>query len=262
MWINEITRLANTSQDVAWHERTLALLTMSYQLQSCVSRDMMDYAQAHIASRKAYRIAKELDDPELIASALTRQGITLIQKEEPEEAIRYLKGALRTIHYLGLPTLKGYTLQALSEAYAKTQQSQECWRSIGQLERTFEHGELGTERNNSRLNIASVTAQKGINAVLLHDHHRAIALIDKSLTTYDPALIRGRARLLAQKAEALYGIGLIDESVTIAEEALGLARSVGANKTFARVRNLHSSLLQSAWRKERGIARLGALLSL
>ena len=223
---------------------------------------MMDYHQAHMASRKAYRIAKELDDPELIASALARQGITLIQKEEPEEAIRYLNGALKTIHYLGLPTLKGYTLQALSEAYAKTQQAQECWRSIGQLERILDQREPATERSNTRLNMASVTAQKGINALLLHDHHRALALIDKSLITYDPALIRGRARLLAQKAEALYGLSLIDESVTIAEEALGLARSVGANKTFARVRNLHISLQQSSWGKERSIARLGALLSL
>lgn len=33
--------------------------------------------------------------------------------------------------------------------------------------------------------------------------------MDKSLTTYDPALIRGRARLLAQKAEAYYGLGYI-----------------------------------------------------
>lgn len=86
--------------------------------------------------------------------------------------------------------------------------------------------------------------------------------MDKSLSTYDPAFIRGRARLLSQKAEAFYGLGHIDESVTIAEEALRLARSVGANKTLARVRTLHTTLLQSPWRKERSIARLGAVLSL
>ncbi len=86
--------------------------------------------------------------------------------------------------------------------------------------------------------------------------------MDKSLITYDPALIRGRARLLSQKAEAYYGLGYIDESVSIAEEALKLARSIGANKTLARVRTLHTTLLQSSWRKERSIAQLGAVLSL
>lgn len=91
---------------------------------------------------------------------------------------------------------------------------------------------------------------------------RGLLLIDKSLTTYDPAFIRGRVRLLAQKAEAYYGLGFIDESVTIAEEALILARSVEASKTLVRVRNLHTTLLQSPWRKERSIARLGAVLSL
>lgn len=262
MWMNEVTQLAQSSQGKAWNNRTLALLTMSYQLQSCIARDMMDYDQAHRANRRAYHIAQELDDPELIASALTREGLTLIQQEKPVEAIKYLKGALKTIHYLGLPTLKAYTLQGLSEAYAKAQQAQECWQSIGQLEHTLEQRGQTTERSNTRLSAASVTAQKGINAVLLHDHRRALSLMDKSLITYDPALIRGRARLLSQKAEAYYGLGYIDESVTMAEEALTLARSIGANKTLARVRTLHTTLLQSPWRKERSIARLGAVLSL
>jgi len=262
MWMNEVTLLAQSSQGTAWHNRTLALLTMSYQLQSCIARDMMDYDQAHRANRRAYHIAQELDDPELLASALTREGLTLLQQEKPIEAIKYLKGALKTIHYLGLPTLKAYTLQGLSEAYAKAQQAQECWQSIGQLEHILGQREQTTERSNTRLSIASVTAQKGINAVLLHDHRRALSLMDKSLITYDPALIRGRARLLSQKAEAYYGLGYIDESVSIAEEALTLARSIGANKTLARVRTLHTTLLQSSWRKERSIAQLGAVLSL
>ncbi len=262
MWINEVTQLAQSSQGTAWHNRTLVLLTMSYQLQSCIARDTMDYEQAHRANHRAYRIAQELDDPELKASTLAREGITLIQQEKPAEAIKYLKGALKTIHYLGLPTLKAYTLQGLSEAYAKAQQAQDCWQSVRQLERILEQRGLTIERSNMRLSTTSVTAQKGINAVLLHDHRRALALMNKSLTTYDPALIRGRARLLSQKAEAYYGLGYIDETVTIAEEAITLARSIGANKTLARVRTLHTTLLQSPWRKERSIARLGAVLSL
>ena len=73
--------------------------------------------------------------------------------------------------------------------------------------------------------------------------------------------IRGRARLIAQRAEAYYGLGLIDVGVANAEEALILARSVGSNKTITRVRNLHMNLTQPSWRKERCIARLGAVLS-
>lgn len=262
MWIQEITTFAKSSQSTSWHERALTLLTMSYQLQTCVSRDLMDFTQVHVASRRAYRIAQELDDAELIASALTHEGIALIQQDKQTEAIRYLNSALKTIHNVGLPHLKGYILQALSEAYAKDQRPQECWHSIGLLERTLERQEQSQATSKTRCYASSITAQKGVNAVLLHDYQRALALIDKSLTKYDPTFIRGRARLLSQKAEAYYGLGSIDECAATAEEALILARSVGSNKTVARVTTLHTSLLQSTWRKERSIARLGAVLSL
>ena len=262
MWIKEITTFAKSSQSTGWHERALTLLTMSYQLQTCVSRDLMDFSQSHIASRRAYRIAQELDDAELIASALTHEGIALVQQDNPTEAIRYLNGALKTINNVGLPHLKGYILQALSEAYAKDQRPQECWHTIGLLERTLERQEQNQVPSKTRRFASSITAQKGVNAVLLHDYGRALALIDKSLTRYDPTFIRGRARLLSQKAEALYGLGHIDQCAFIAEEALTMAQSVGSNKTVARVRGLHASLKQSQWRKERSIARLGALLSL
>ena len=80
IWINEIQNFTKATQGTAWHERSLTLLTMSYQLQSCVARDMMDYAQAQAAYKKAYQVAKELGDAELIGSALARQGVTLIQQ--------------------------------------------------------------------------------------------------------------------------------------------------------------------------------------
>jgi len=94
----------------------------------------------------------------------------------------------------------------------------------------------------------------------LKDNHRAIALIDKSLIHYDPTRIRGRARLVAQKAEAYNGLGLIDTSAETAEEALILARSVGSDKTVARIQTLHTTLLIVAG-KEPSVARLGVLLN-
>ncbi|HEY4035195.1 MAG TPA: hypothetical protein VGL94_14640 [Ktedonobacteraceae bacterium] len=261
IWIKEIQNFTASTQGTAWYERSLTLLTMSYQLQSCVARDIMDYGQAQEAYKKAYQVAKELGDAELIGSALARQGVTLIQQEKPREAIKYLTGALNAIDRFSVPNLKGYALQALSEAHAKAQQSQESWRSIGQAERILERQDQSLEKSRSRFNSSSVLAQKGVDAVLLQDHERAIALIDKSLINYDPTVIRGRARLIAQRAEAYCGLDLIDVGVANAEEALTLARSVGSNKTITRVRDLHTNLTQSSWRKERCIARLGAVLS-
>lgn len=131
MWIGEMLRFARSAQSTIWQDRALTLLAMSYQLQSCVSRDMMDYDLAHRTFKRAYRIAKELGDEEMMAAALAREGVTLIQQGYPEEAIKCLRGALDLIKNLGLTSLRGFTLQALSEAFAKTQQAQECWYHLG-----------------------------------------------------------------------------------------------------------------------------------
>ena len=261
-WMKEITKLSQGAQGTDWQKRTLVLLTMSYQLQSCVLRDMMEYTQAQRAYQRAFHVAQELDDPELMSAALARKGVMLIQQERPKEAIIYLHGALDTIDGQSFPRLKGHILQGLSEAYAKTQQTQECWHSLGQAEEMLAQQQQIQERSLVRFNAASVAAQRGIDAVLLQDYQRAITQLDTSLTRYDPTLIRGRARLIAQKAEAYYGLGEIDTCVTTAEEALTLAHAVGASKTIARVKDLHATLTQSHWRKEQSVARLSERLSL
>ncbi len=258
-WVKEIASLVCNAQGTPWHKRTLTLLTMSHQLQSCVLRDMMRYPQAHAAYQKAFHVAQELDDPEFIASALAREGVTLIQEEKPKQALIYLDGALNTIEGSTLPRLRGHILQALSEANAKVQRSQECWYNIGEAENIPE--QQAEERSLTRFTKASLTAQKGIDALLLGDYQQAITLIDQSFATYDPALVRGRARAIAQKAEAYYGLGAIDDCITYAKEALVLARSAGSSKTLHRIQKLHTVLVQSPQRKEQSITELTEMLT-
>ena len=262
IWIKEISSLSKSAYGTNWHNRTLTLLTMGYQLQSCVLRDTMNYAQAAMAHQRAFHIAQELDDSELIASTLARKGVTLIQQERPKEAIIHLSGAL-DITTDDLPSLKGHILQALAEAYAKDQQSQESWTYITQAESYLGTTHYVQEKSLIRgVTPASISAQKGINAVLLHDYKQAINLIDESLNTYDPALIRGRARLIAQKAEAYYGLGMIDDCTTQALTAVTLARSAGSNKSEDRIKILYNRLIQSSWGKEQSVIQLGQTLAM
>jgi len=260
-WIRELAEFIELAQGTGWQRRGLVLLTMSYQLQICVSRDLLDFAQAQEAGHKAYQIAQELNDPELLAATMAHQGIALLQEEKAIEAISYLNGGLEVVRYTGFPGIRSYILQALSEAYAKTQQSRECWQSIHLAERALEQYRQTQDYSKTQLFASSIIAQKGVNAVLLHDYERAEALIDKALMQYNPTFIRGRARLLAQKAEACSGLEMAEESATIAEEALRLARSVGSRKTTERIQSLHSRFQESRWRKERSVVRLGALLA-
>ncbi|HEU0001987.1 MAG TPA: helix-turn-helix transcriptional regulator [Ktedonobacteraceae bacterium] len=265
MWMREVTHFVKETQGTGWHTRALAVLSMSYLLQGTIARSMnLDYSSAHQSFQKAYRIAQEIDDPELQALALFRSGVTYINADQPDEAITSLKGALHTINGYGYSYLKGHTLKLLSEAYAKSQQAQECWRNVGLAENALLQLTLQRERSmfiQREFSVASVTAQKGVDAAFLHDYDRAINLINKGLAHVKPTFIPTRARLTIQKAEAYFGLGEVDFCLNHAEESLIMARSTGSNKTISRVKHLHSSLTQSKWKNERGVSRLGALLA-
>lgn len=261
LWLKEVEGLAQESQSSAWHERACTVLAMSYQLQGSVLRDMMRYKQAHFAYEHALNIAQESHNPELTASALARHGVTLVQQYQPVEAITYLNGALTLANGSGLPCLRGYILQALSEAHAIAQHSNESKRYIDLAQRALERRGEVQERTYCQLTTTSVTSQKGVNAVLLRDYNYALTLIDRGLEKYDSTLVRGRSRLIAQKADAYFGLGLIDYSTTTAQEALSLARSVNSQKQIARVEHLHSVMMQSRWKHEGCVARLGTLVA-
>lgn len=261
LWLKEAENLAQEAKGSAWDERASTLLIMSYQLQGSILRDMMRYQDAHVAYGKAFTVARELHNFELTAAALARRGVTFIQQYQPMDAITHLNGALTQANGTGLPCLRGYILQALSEAHAMAQQANESKRYIDLAQRALERRGEAPEQTYCQLNTTSVIAQKGVNAVLLHDNEYAITLIDKALVTYNPTLIRGRSRLIAQKAEAYYGLSQIDFSAAIAEDALMLARSVGSEKQIARVKNLHAAMMQSRWKNESYVLRLGTTLS-
>ncbi len=260
MWTREITQFAATTRGTGWQDRAYALLAMSYQLQTSTYRDMQLYEQAHQSYERALRIGKALDNQELIASAMAREGLTLLQQERIDEAIAMLRGALEAIRNLGLPHLKGYILQGLSEAYAKAHEGRLCWQAIGLAERALERTDSAQEMSKALITQATITAQKGVDAVLLGEYERAISLIERGLTTYDPTMVRARSRLLAQKAEAYQALRQIDACVATAEEALSLARSVGSRKTISRLETLHATLAQSRANSTPGVARLRALL--
>jgi transcriptional regulator with XRE-family HTH domain len=260
-WIEEITEIAHAEQSPALHQRALALLTMSYQLQNCLFRDRLDFPQAHQSFKLAYQVARELGDWEYLAAALAREGVTYIQEKKPAEATKLLGGAVKIIRYRGLPNLKGHILQALGEAQAMTGDRQESLRSLGLAEHALEIRSSLPEHSLARFTASSVIAHRGIAAALLKDHRNAISLLDKSLIAYDPTMIRGRARLLAQKAEAYFGLSYIEECSGTAEETIYLARSVRSSRTETLIRGLYHKMQGSRWQKEPAVARLGAVLN-
>ncbi len=261
-WMGEVATFAKAASGTAWHKRALAVLSMSYQLKGELLADKTHYTQADTLYTRAFRIAQELNDPELEAAVLVRKGVISMGQKQPQLAIQTLNGALEMIKGYGLPTLRGNILQVLADAYAQSQQPQACWHTLGMAESALQQRAQVRDRSQRVFTAASLTAHKGINALVLHDYERAGALLDKGLADYDPTFVPRRARLLVKKAEVHYGKGEIDACTLIAEEALALAYPTGARRVVARVQELHTTLTQSRWSKEKHVRRLGALLAM
>jgi tetratricopeptide (TPR) repeat protein len=259
MWLTEVE---NFAKEATGEQRGQAfmLTSISYQLQGSLYRDRMEYTLAHNSYKKAYLAADENDNLELKSSALARRGVTFIQQQKPIDAIQYLESALTTLDDQEFPGLRGYIYQALSEAHAMAQHRDESWMSIDLAEQVLAQKNDVVESSNCRLNTTSVMAQKGVNTVLLKNYDQAIALLNTGIAQYNPKLMRGRARLIAQKAEAYYGLGYVDQSTEAAEMAYSIARNIGSEKTISRVKNLYAALQQSPYRKAKSVINLGMML--
>jgi transcriptional regulator with XRE-family HTH domain len=236
-------------------------LCMSYQLQGSLYRDMMKYDDAHTFYKQAFEVAKELNDSELMASALARRGVTYIQQSTTTTAVEYLNEAHRLIKDYSLPFLSGYILQALSEAYALAQHSEKSDQYLDMAQQALIPNGNYLERSHCQANTTSITAQKGVNAVHLHNYTAAITLIDQGMATYNPTFVRGRARLKAQQSEAYYGLGDIDACCQSATEAWLLARAASSNRIFTRLRKLQLDLVTSSQKKNTSVIDLNWVMA-
>ena len=261
IWMAQARGFAEASQKTPWCKRSLALLSMSYQLEGSILRDTLAYSQAHKSFQNAYHAAYEADNNELMAASLLRQGMVYMAQEHPFEAIKNFNGALDYIKDLSFPRLRGKLLQARAEAYARVQRSQDCWTSIGLATHILGREDEGYEQNQTIFSPSSVAVWKGLYSLMLHDYDRAITLFDKGLATYDPSFAPDRARFLSRKAEAYYGANKIGEAIDAAQEAFNIASSIGKNSTVKRVDALYSMLAKSRWNKEPGMKTLGMSLA-
>ncbi len=258
--LHQLTALTTETQGSSWHERALALLSSCHRLQGCIVGDS-DYSKGVLSCKTAHSTAQEINDPALMAGALITHGIMLGRQGKLFEALTYAQGALMQIEKADLPSVRGDILTMQAEMFAKTNQTQEYLRSIGLAERTLEVKSDMPDRASYSLTPASLLAAKGNGALILHDYDRAYRLFEKSLGLQTPIFTLSRAKLLAQKAEACYGLGWIDECAAYAEESLFIARSVGSQRITRRVQKLHTTLFISRWKNEPCVARLGALLA-
>ncbi len=221
----------------------------------------MQYQRALAMYHQSFNLASELQDVEMMSAIRVREAIVSMRQEQPLQAITTLSEALKLVRGQGFHQLRGNALVILSEAYAKAGQANACWQTIDMAEQVLQQKGQTRERSFRTISPAFVAAHKGVDALIIHDYDRALALIEKSLKIYNPTLTPEHARLLARKAEAYYGKKEIVEAASTASEALAMSYAVGASNTISRVKDLYTLMEQSQWRRESAVVHLGMALA-
>src|ERR1051326_8658590 len=138
MFVSAIEIFVQVAQENPWFHRTLTTLSMAYQLMGSISTDLMAYGQAHAFYKKAFKVAEQIQNRELMSAALARRGVTYIQQRRSKTALSFLENAITLANGLPVLRLQCYTYKALSEAHAMVHEADASLRSIDLAEQIFE----------------------------------------------------------------------------------------------------------------------------
>ena len=261
-WLQQAAQFQAHARSTPWEKRAGTLLSMSYQLDGSIRRELKDTKGALAAYKRSYTLATEIGNVEMQAATLLRQGRT---HKDQKEALQCYNQALGLVEGKSLPRLRGNILQASSESYAKLKQDTACWRSINLAEHIIGREEESSEVHYVRFNKALIEADKGYYAYLLGDYDRAIMLLDKGLQSMALDLNSSnfyvRARYMLRKAKVLYQTGYLEEAVNMAETCFQLAAFAGKSVLMEDIRALYAEMLASRYKDEGCVKRLGLLLA-
>jgi tetratricopeptide (TPR) repeat protein/transcriptional regulator with XRE-family HTH domain len=240
-WMEQAQTFQQHAQGTPWSMRAGIVLSMSYQLQGSIKRELKDITGATKAYDKALTLARESGSVENQAATILRQGLTLYyQKNTNEKAIDYYHQALKLIKDKPMPRLRGSILQSLAESHARLQQSTECWRAIDLAGHIIGREEDTRETNYVQFNKSTIDGYKGSYALYLGDYERSVMLLDKAIS--NPHFSSMRRRFMVRKAKALYHMGEIEQSTMIAEEALLLTRASGNTSILDDIHALYQEI--------------------
>jgi transcriptional regulator with XRE-family HTH domain len=257
-WMQQATQFQAHARSTPWGKRAGTLLSMSYQLDGSIKRELKDTKSALIAYKKSYTLAKEIGNVEMQASTLLRHGRALaLTRANQKEALPYYHQALKLVEGKSLPMLRGGALQNTAEAYARLKESRECWHAIDLAEHIIGREEESRENNYSSFNKSTIDIYKGSYALYLGDYERALILFNKGLQgmRHDSHM---HSRFMVRKAKALYLTGRLDECVAIISDIY----QQGKNTLIIEdIRDLYAELQTSQYKNEGCVKRLGLLLS-
>lgn len=244
---DNLSRLTTKLEDAITNRRgTLLkpaqrLLAYSYEMKGKIAFDQLDYPNASGYFQQMRELGEELNNPDIIALSMIRQGDLLRRRGRYELAVRCLEAA-KPFADAGNITTNGMRLQTLARTYAEFQQRSLFLHAIEKAQEAADHIEPELDTTNNQFTLIGVLQEKGQGHTLLGEPQIALDIYRESERIQPFRPIRDLGVITILKAQAYAYHGNMDKGVNLALRGLTLANEYHSRRHISRIQRMYDRL--------------------
>ncbi|WP_246213478.1 hypothetical protein [Kitasatospora viridis] len=242
--IQLVTSLRPKDQPAAVRNSLLAhMAEMAALAAILLSLDLGDQEQSDAYTDFGYRIAKEIQSPELCALLLGGQAFRTSYGGDPDGGLDYALAAVDAAERGASARMRAWTHAVASEMYSSTR-DEHGFRSSLEESRTVLSGPMDDERwgGISWFDESKAAAYEGSDLIRLGKYDEALPSLDQAIDRLGPEMLRHRCTAYLARAEAHAGAGHVDAACQDGHAALDLVTRIQHRETLRRVGELHRQL--------------------
>lgn len=241
--IDNLSRLTIKLEDAITNRRgallkpAQQLLAYSHEMLGKFAFDRLDYTTASGHFQQMNELGEELNDADIMALSILRQGDMLRRRGRYELAIRCLDTA-KPFTSAGNVCTNGLLWQTIARAYAEYGHRDAFLRAIDKAQEAADliRPELDTTSN--QFTMIGVFQERGQGYTLLGEPQKALEIYRESERLQPFRPIRDQGILIIQKAQAHAYTGDVDKGVQFALQGLKLASEYHSKRHISRIQRM------------------------
>jgi len=254
--LSQIARLEQLADDGGeYYQHVCRILVQNYQLAGTLARDQFQYTKSLQYFQKAEHLHEDIQLPDLTATAIARQGVALLRKDQEKFLNKSLALYSRAIDQAkhAEPYTQAYVLSGYAEALARKGNYDKCIKSLDQAETLLSRiTPVPIEEDFAyvRLTLQSLTDSRGECYVLLGKPEKGLEYLQAAQKKLDQKMSRNNCRLLMQQSEAYLAAGEPDACVQQALNGLEIAHTLESTSNIHWASEILAKLRASAFSNE------------
>jgi tetratricopeptide (TPR) repeat protein len=260
-WRRHIEELSKDA-DPTSRPHTLTLLCRFDQLAAVVARDEGDLVSAMHYHNQSLRVAKQLDNPELLAAGLFRRARTSLHQGRTEKALQDMALAVRLARG-ARDNLRGYVYQMAGVTITllpPTNETREQFRRfMHEAARILRKGAVEDDGSGVQFNASGYYQDRARGCLRLNDTDGALSAITFAEKAQSSLVARWQVELLTLRAHAYSLSGELEWACEQLEEAIVLVRASNSATKKRKIRQTFE-LIAARYPQQPEVRQLAAFM--